>query len=302
MAIYDADGTQLFHAYDADGTELQSAYDADGTVIFTAQPLNLKVMTYNCGGWYTGTGQSVPSAYDAQYYALQNGMIEENDPDILCIQEYRDQFTTGGRTALSVLSPYFPYYETRQGTTGYWGHAVYSKYPILSYTENHYVNDTDRYYGKAVINANGRILNVIVTHLSTDASKRPSQSAELLSYVEELDNAIVCGDFNLHCRSKDYYYEHSGRYEWIESYKPWDDAGYNFANNNDDFGFIGTMYNSNPSSESTAGWWSLDEILVSPNITITDAYADTTKETDPITDDPNWMIDHIPFIAEITIP
>lgn len=304
MAIYDADGTQLFHAYDADGTELQYAYDADGTVIFTAQPINLKIMTYNVGGWYTGVGTSVPSAYDEQYYELQSGMIEENDPDILCINEYRDQFTTGGRTALSVLSPYFQYIETADGTTDYYGHAICSKYPILSYTENYYSNDSRRYYGHAVINVNGRILNVVVTHLvtSSNVAKRPAQSAELLSYVEELDNAIVCGDFNIHCRSKDYYYEQTGRYEWVESYKMWDDAGYNFANNNDDFGFIGTMYNSNPSSESTAGWWSLDEILVSPNITINDAYVDETKKTDPVTDDPNWLIDHIPLIAEITIP
>lgn len=301
MAIYDADGTQLFSAYDADGTELQYAYDADGTVIFTAQPLNLKVMTYNCGGWYNGTGQSVPSAYDAQYYDLQNGIMERNNPDVLCIQEYRDLFSVNGRTALSVLEQYFPYHVTRQGDTNYWGHAIYSKYPIESYTEYHYANDQSRYYGSAVININGHRVTVICTHLSTDAAKRPAQSAELLTYANTLSNAIVCGDFNLHCRSKDYYYSYNGRYEWIESYKPWDDAGYNFGNNNDYFGFIGTMYNSNPSSEATAGWWSLDNIMTSPAITITDVYVDNAKKTNPVSVDPDWMIDHIPFVAEISL-
>lgn len=39
MAIYDADGNQLYSAYDADGNSLSHAYDADGNVIFTAESL-----------------------------------------------------------------------------------------------------------------------------------------------------------------------------------------------------------------------------------------------------------------------
>ena len=300
MAIYDADGTQLFHAYDADGTELQKAYDADGSLIYTAEPQRLKVMQYNVGGWYTGTGQSVPFAYDAQYYALQNGMIAEHDPDILCINEYRDQFTTGGRTALSVLSQYFSYHEARQGTEAYMGHAIYSKYPIISYTENKYSNDTARYYGLAEINVNGTVLNVICTHLSTDYTKRPTQSDILLAYAQTLDNVIVCGDFNLHCRSKDYIYVISNTAEW-ECYRPWINAGYHLVNNDDEFGFIDTFYNATSEVEGARGWWSLDNIIVSPNITINDVYADETKKNSPITSDPNWLIDHMPLIAEISI-
>ena len=300
MAVYDADGNQLFTVYDADGNALSTAYDADGNVVFRAQGINLKVMTYNVGGWYNGTGQSVPAAYDAQYYALQNGILQRNDPDILCINEYRTQFTTGGRTAQSVLSPYFQYIEERQGSTGYYGHAICSKYPILSYTENQYANDQARYYGKAVINVNGTYVNVIVTHLSTDGDLRPAQSSELLAYAQTLDNAIVCGDFNLHCKSKDYYYSLTGMYEWQVGYKQWVDADFNMANNDDEFGFIGTWWNPTD-VEERHGWWSLDNIIVSPNISINNVYADMTKSTDPITSDPNWLIDQTPLIAEITI-
>lgn len=294
MAIYDVDGNALASLYDVDGNALQTAYDVDGNLIFTSE-MDLKIMTYNCGGWYNGTGQSVPSAWDEPYYALQNGMLQRNNPDILCIEEYRDDFTAGGRTALSVLAQYFPYIEARQGTTSYWGHAICSKYPIISYTENHFANESNRYYGKAVINANGHILNVIVTHLSTDGEKRDAQSTELLNYAETLTNVIVAGDFNLHCHSKTDVFPITGLVEW-ESYEPWVEAGYHLANNDDTFGFIDTMYNS------TYEWWyGLDNIIVSPNITIDSVYTDRAKVTDPITSDPNWLIDHIPLIAEITI-
>ena len=39
MAIYDADGVQLFSTYDADGNSLQNAYDADGNLIFSVEEL-----------------------------------------------------------------------------------------------------------------------------------------------------------------------------------------------------------------------------------------------------------------------
>lgn len=296
MAIYNKSGVQIYSAYKKDGTPVRQAYDRHGNLVFNGEDgEHLKVMQYNVGGWYNGTGQSVPSAYDAPYYALQNGILQRHDPDILCIEEYRTQFTTGGRTAQSMLSQYFQYIEERQGTTAYYGHAVCSKYPILSYTENHYANDTARYYGLAVIDMDGTTLNVIVTHLSTDGEKRPAQSLELLNYANTLTNVIVAGDFNLHCHSKTDVFPVNGMVEW-ESYAPWVNAGYHLANNDDTFGFIDTMYNS------TYEWWyGLDNIIVSRNILIDSVYTDRTKVTDPITSDPNWLIDHIPIIAEITI-
>lgn len=299
MGIYDVNGNQLSAVYDVSGNSLQTAYDVDGNLIFTSE-INLKVMTYNCGRWYTGTGVPSPTAYAQLYYDLQHGMIARNDPDILCVEEYGDLMSVDGVTAVSMLYQYYPYFETRRGDTDYWGHAIFSKYPIVSYTENHYSNESVRYYDKATINANGHTINVVVTHLSTDADKRPVQSAELLTYANTLANAIVCGDFNLHCHSKDYYYEYREKYEWIEGYKPWVDADYNMANNDDQFGFIDTYFSSSD-NPLTMGWWSLDNIIVSPNIVINDVYTDRAKVTDPITSDPNWLIDHIPLIAEITV-
>lgn len=292
--IYSKDGVQLSSAFSVNGTPLTSAFNIGGVQIFPDE-LSLKVMTYNVGGWYNGTGQSVPAAYDQLYYDLQNGILSRNNPDILCIEEYRDAFTTGGRTALSVLQQYYPYIEAREGTTGYWGHAICSKYPISSYTDYHYSNSTERYYGKSVITVNGITLNVLVTHLDTDATKRDAQSRELLAFAQTLTNVIACGDFNLHCHSKTDVFPVSGLVEW-ESYRPWVEAGYHMANNDDVFGFIDTSYNS-----EYEWWYGLDNIIVSPNITLTSVTTDRTKVTDPITSDPNWKIDHIPLIATMQI-
>ena len=295
MAIYDADGTQLFKLYDADGEELLSAYDADGSLIYTAQPLNLKVMTYNVGGWYTGVGTSVPSDYDQLYYDLQNGIIQQNSPDILCIEEYRDQFTTGGRTALSLLSQYFPYIRTNGGDTNYWGRAVCSKYPIQSYTEHFYANESQRYYGNAVINAKGRVLNVLVTHLSTDQAKREVQAGDLFRYCQTLTNVIACGDYNTtYARDTDPSSEWSA--EYYSCYKQFVDAGYHLANCAEENGWFDTYWQNEKKV-----WRSLDNIITSSNIAIDEVYTDNTKKTDPITDDPNWKIDHIPLIAELTV-
>lgn len=48
MAIYGADGHQLFSCYDADGNSLSHAYDADGIIIFSAEiPESLPIPTGN---------------------------------------------------------------------------------------------------------------------------------------------------------------------------------------------------------------------------------------------------------------
>lgn len=299
MAIYDADGLELTSAYDADGDELDFAYDADGDVVYQRvepEGLRLKVMQYNVGGWYNGTGQSVPSAYDQLYYDLQNGMISRNNPDILTLEEYRSEFTTGGRTAQSMLSQYFPYIHEENGTSEYLGRAICSKYPIVSYERKGFTDDVGKYYDTAQINVNGTTVTVIVTHFSTSGELRPNESAVLLAYAQTLDNVIIGGDFNLHCHSKTDTFPVTGMVEW-ESYEPWVEAGYHLANNDDRFGFIDTAYNP------TYQWWyGLDNIIVSPDIYIYSVTTDRTKVTSPITSDPAWRIDHIPLIAVVYVP
>ena len=98
MSIYNINGSQIFAAYNIDAN-ITDAFDVNGDIVFQNEPNTIKVMTYNVGGWYIGSGTNVPAAKKTEYYELQTGMIEDNDPDILIIQEYLAQFSDDGTSA-----------------------------------------------------------------------------------------------------------------------------------------------------------------------------------------------------------
>lgn len=285
MPVYDGLGAELSAVYDGYGNEINFAYDGEGNQIYQKAPLDLKVMQYNTGNWYIGSGTNVPSDKEAEYYALQNGIIQSESADILCLNEYWNQFSAN-RTALSLLNQYYPYIEIRDGDTQYYGHAICSKYPIESYVTNAYSTDLRRYYDKALINVNGKRINVICTHLSPSShTLREVEARELFDYAETLDNFIICGDFNIPVTSVT-------DSEYIAEYKQFVDAGCHLANGGN-FGFMVTC-----SDEPTGTWTGcIDNIITSANINITDAYVDTTKLTDAIAD----KVDHMPVIAELVI-
>ena len=289
MPIYDAEGNQLNHAYDAEGNELNTVYDADGSVHWRKDSILLKVMEYNVGGWYDGSGSNVPAAKDSAYYQLQNSMIANADADILCMCEYWDQFSAN-RTALSMLQQYYPYIHAENGTNTYFGRCVCSKYPIVDYTVNVYSGDTaGRYYDKATLDIEGQSVDVIVTHLHpSDQSEKIRTAKILFDYTETLTNPwIVCGDFN------------STLYDPFSEtnaaiYNQFLNAGDSIANAGD-FGILPTACNSTDwANESFA----IDQIITSPTITIDSVTTDLTKTTDALND----KIDHVPFIANVTIP
>lgn len=290
MPLYDYIGVHTETIYDAEGNSLTHAYDVNGNVINIGNIL--KVMTYNVGGWYTGVGTSVPPEWDEAYYNMQNHILQENDADILCIEEYRNYFTTDGRTALSVLDDYYPYTISEKGDNPYMGKAICSKYPFIanSYYIGSFANEESRNYIKIGINYKGTELNIIVSHLSTAQNKRGDQAAELLEYADTLNNVILCGDFNTQ-----YATSHSGQ-DYIDVYKPFADSGYDMGNCGI-YGNIATYYHA-----ATDEWRYLDNIITSGSLPIASAKVDGTKITDPITSDPNWKIDHIPFICEVIIP
>ena len=292
MSVFDTNGNALTDVYGADGTGLNYAYDVDGNIVYQKTPINLKIMTYNVGGWRIGSGTNVPADYDAQYYALQNVIIGNQDADILCLQEYWDAFSPN-RTAQSLLSQYYPYIHTEQGNTTYWGHAICSKYPIVSYIRHTYTNDTARYYDTAVVNVDGRMISVINTHLGLTTDVRVVQAQELRSYIATLDEFILCGDFNT-----TYAMGTSGEEseEYTTVWLPFIQAGCHLANCSDENGFHGTYWNY-----ERLIWRNLDNIVVSADSTIDAVWTDQTKVTNPVTADPDWRRDHIPLIAEVTI-
>lgn len=286
--IYNKDGTALNVAYNKSGEPLQYAYDKDGNVIFSASVPVIKVMSYNCGQWYYGSGDNVPSAKDAEYYALQNGMIANADADILCINEYWDTFSKTGRTALSMLSQYYPYIQTQGGASGYYGRAICSKYPLTNFTHHSYANESARYYDSATVTVDNIPITVVVTHLATD-SKRTAQITELINYLKQLDMFICCGDYNtltitgaVTTEAQDY----------TDIIAPLLAQGFHLANCADE-GFLIT-YSDSPTGTYVG---CLDNIVTSSNISVLSASIDETKLTDSIAD----KVDHMPLIATVQL-
>lgn len=290
MSIYQADGTELRTAYNKKGKTISVAYDREETIVF---PDALRVMEYNVGGWYIGSGTNVPANADATWYALQDGIISRQDADILCICEYWSQFSKTGRTAQSVLLPYFRYIHEEDGTAKYHGHAICSKYPIRSYTTHIYtdsVSDTNkRYYDEAVINIRGANVHVFVTHLhASDIPKRIQEAGELFDYVQTLTEPfIVCGDFNSPLHDP-FSSQNTGVYQQFL------DEGCTIANGGS-HGILNTACNS-------ANWdndkFAIDNIICSPGFIINNVWTDEEKTTDSNVLATN-KIDHIPIIAEI---
>ena len=290
MAIYDISGNSLGAAYGKDGSALSAAYDKAGNTVWTAGPISLRVCSYNVGGWYIGSGTNVPADKDATYYALQNGTITDIDADILCMQEFWTQFSKLPRTAESLLSQYYPYIRTADGTATYTGRSICSKYPILSYTRHRFSGE-NRYYDDAGISVNGKTVHVFVTHLHpSDPSAKIREATELFSFIQSqgYTDYIVCGDFN------------STLYDPFSEtnaaiYNQFINAGCTLANAGA-FGIKPTACNSaNWSADSFA----IDNIIAH-GLSIDAVATDTRKTTDSafLAD---GKIDHIPIYADLTL-
>ena len=289
MSIFSLDGTQIDAAYDLDGEPLDSAYDYTGGVVWSD---SLKVMTYNVGGWYTGSGSNVPAAKKDQYYALQTGMIEDADPDILFINEYLAQFSADGTSALTMLQSLFPYVEAKTSGT-YFGRAICSKYPITNYTQHSFTTGTTTYYyDSANVTINGKGITLVVLHLMVNPeADRYLQAQELLAYLLTLDSFIAAGDYNTGI-SPDYGTDNTESTPYQHYIKLFTDEGFHVANGGD-FGFFVTC---NDGVDGAGTDWDIDNIITSSDITITSAHVDTTKLTDGLQD----KTDHMPLIATVT--
>ena len=293
MAVYDINGDSLQAVYGLNGSALSHAYDIDGTEIFPDEPPTppqLRFMQYNVGGWYIGSGTNVPSAKDSAFYALQNGIISTQDADILCIEEYWDTFSGAGRTALSMLQQYYPYIQSTQGNTQYWGRCICSKYPIASITHHTFQGDS-RGYDEAVINVNGENILVVCALLNpTDNSLKASEATEIFNTVSAFNGRyVICGDFN--STIKDPFSETNHAI-----YDQFLNADCTLANGGA-FGIKSTYSNQSDWSESNSP---IDNIICSDGITITDVWTDLTKTTnaDVLA---AGKIDHIPLIAEVEL-
>lgn len=282
--IYSKDGSAIWSAYDKNGQEIDAAYNVSGSKVFANA---LKVMTYNVGGWYIGSGRNVPAADKSKFYALQTGMIEANDPDVLVIQEYLANFSDDGTSALTMLQGLFPYVHAKTSGT-YFGRAICSKYPITGYTERTYTQENSRYYDSCTITVNGTAITFVNTHLGLTQENRTAEITELISYLSTLTRFVACGDYNTTINENDL----TTRSEaYIENVKPFIDAGFHTVN----YGVSGfLMTHINPSTEIE---YYIDNEYTSSNIEVLEAYVDDTKLDElPVT-----QIDHMPLIALLQI-
>lgn len=297
MSIYNTDGTSLSSAYNVDGTALSSAYDVSGDSVFSANPLTLKVMSYNCGQWLTGfgSGTSTENTSAVNHRALLQSIITAQDPDILCIQEYWD--VIGSVTVRSLLESYFPYIQEVNGKKSYFGHAICSKYPITNFLTSALSSspsfkpvsestNTGRFIDRCNITIEGKIFTVFNTHFGLNESERANNTVWLLPLMNAQTNVITCGDFNTSCLS-------ALDADYFGVIKKFLNAGYHVSNC-DDFGFIKTWTDS---TSTMADGIPTDNIITSSNIIIESVYADETKLTDGL----NEKIDHLPLIANLKV-
>lgn len=290
--IYSVDGQELTKAYAIDGTELNKGYDVDGTVIWEKEIIepDFTFMTYNVGQWYTGIGSLAPAEKEQNYYNLQYSIINASKADIACFNEYRYTMGASGQSASVFLNQWFPYVQGQAGSSGYFGRAVASKYPITNYEIRTYNNES-RYYDSCEITINEKPITIVVTHLAPhEISTRETELSQLMEYLATLDRFILCGDLNTEdCNDKN-----GEDYQHI--IKPLLNMGYHCANNTSAFGFNVT-YSYHPIEEL---YLCLDNVITSPNIKICTVKTDTTKFTDGL-DGADDIIDHVPLIVGLKL-
>lgn len=294
MAIYNKSGNALQIAHNKNGDALQVAYNKNGDVVYSAQPTTLKVMTYNVGQWYVGGGDNVPTDKDSAYYALQNGMIQNANADILFLNEYWKVFSKTGRTAKSLLEQYFPYIHEQGGDSGYYGRCLCSKYPISNYTTHNFTSvGTNYYYDSADITVNGKSIKLVLLHLMVNPeTDRYTQAQQLLVYLKTLNTFIAAGDYNTGI-SPDYHNDNTSSTEYAHYVKLFTDEGFHTAN----FAESGFLTTCNDGIDGAGYDWDIDNIITSADISISDVYVDETKLTDGI----HEKTDHMPLIATLTL-
>lgn len=118
MAIYDADGNQLYACYDADGNELEYAYDADGTVIYTRHQsdddtddpyISGRILLFedkfeyiNTNNWGFELGRVRNS--ELQYYTNNGNNVSITEDNELCITAKRENYVNAEWTSASLTS------------------------------------------------------------------------------------------------------------------------------------------------------------------------------------------------------
>lgn len=302
MAIYDKNGNMLSVCYNKNGNSLNAAYDKYGNTVFP-DSINLRVANYNVGDWYIGSHSYVPEAKKTQYENLQETIFRNINADVCCMQEAPPKFCTDGTLASMILNQFFDHYETC---------AAYESSPIpyrtdatktLTIEDFRMINFTGsansgstQTYEKFYVTIGNKRICFIESHYSLTHSTAVLQNQQMIQAVANEPYFIAMGDLNTRIYPTDENYLLTEDY--IDLVKPWIDLGYHSANCAD-FGVFYT-YGSTSWEQYQQGdgyICATDHIFTSSNIMINNAWMDTTKRIDAITD----KVDHMPIIADLII-
>lgn len=277
MAVYDVNGTELQSIYEIGGSQITQAFDIDGNpLIDDPVPSALVIMTYNVQ-WFSGLNANE---------TMQDEIISTYDADIIGLQELKTSMPDIGARVLSDYQ--YIYLGIQTNKTG-----IASKIQLNNVTANTFTNQAGetRGYQKAYFTIGGKTICWINAHLATSSNEaaKVAQAGELFDMVQNEPYFIITGDFNT-----------GGGYttdapEYATIMKQFVDAGYNSANYSNQHGFYKTWINGTTAESSGAA---TDQIITSANITIDSVILDTIKVSYA---DGTQDIDHVPFIAEVTI-
>lgn len=280
--IYDYKGRELGKAYDFEGTELESAYDSHGNEVWTKN-YDLVVMTYNMQWWTKRNANTT----------MQRKIINTYDADIIGMQEF-SKTSAIPSLATTILSGKYPYI---YNSNHYNFNGLASKTELSNVTDTDFTYEDDEKwaYQKAYLTVNGKQIAFFNTHLTwrgddTSIAGRGEQALELLAAMNEEEYVICTGDFN--CGALSF-----TETDYINTFKPFTDAGYDMVNFTEERGITKTYTNKSDPADLSEFNTAPDNIIVSPNIDIYRVVFDTTKLEYP---DSNY-IDHIPVIAWLKI-
>ena len=226
----------------------------------------ITVATQNYGLWYNGVTQGVEAANVETAAAGWQKMITDHGIDSLCGQEWLPHFDRDKTIDANnkVFGKLFEY-QYGNNTSTYDGKNILSKTPL---TDIEYVTHprSGRKYAKAYTMVNGKKVCIINAHLSFEEDinvNRKTEIMELLAAAKGEKYVIIAGDFNVFESSE---------------FQIFTEAGYSLANAGA-FGEFNTWPNFGINAGADVNRC-LDNIIVSSNIIIRDAFVDYRQLSD----------------------
>ena len=244
--------------------EITAAMWENFDVTCTRSSDHIRVATMNYGLWNDGTTKYVEDDKVESVSAAWKKMLDDNDPDILCGQEWLPFFDRSNKLmADDVLFAYK--YRYQYSTSSGNGKNLVSKTECTDYAANNFSNGKGRQYTKAYTEINGKKVCIINAHCSLETDfnvARKAEFEELIRIMKQEQYVIVFGDFNAYS---------------VAEFDLFKNAGFRIANGGS-FGTFDTWTNFDKPS-----YWAnkaIDNIIVSSNIKILDVKVDRRDLSD----------------------